>query len=171
MADTGFRTPEQAFRSYQSFLAADLEEWEYRCLSNGFKQRNGLSFTNYAEFREQLFSSRPWLKVFAEAEIVGSVSVAEDVHDIEARVAGRTVRVRLVREDSYEIWGGGELLDDDLARFEDLVAVEPTPHGSHLTISVTPQVPELDLSTVTEVTVERSWKIDDLSEAHGAPQS
>jgi hypothetical protein len=170
MADLGFRTPEQAFRSYQSYLAADLVEWEYRCLSSGFKERHGISFSTYLEVRGELFETQPWLKVFADAEIVGSVSVAEDVHDIEARVAGRTVRVRLVREDSYEIWEGPDLLWDDDARFEEVVSLEPTPDGPRLTATVAPGVPNLDLSTATEFTVERSWKIDDLSEAPDAPQ-
>ncbi len=170
VADTGFRTPEQTFRSFQVFLAADLVKWEYRCFSAGFKRRNQLPLANYFEARDKIFRERPWLKWFAEAEIVRDWSAGEGVHVIEARVASSTVHVKLVREDSYEIYSGDRYVADGYVHFEDVVDVRPAPEGPRMTVSVPLQDPKIDPSEATSLVVERTWHIDDLTEAPPQPE-
>ena len=75
-------------------------------VSGGCRERNGHSATTYGEGRERLFRERPWLKLFAKAEVVGEGSVDADRHWIDARVLGRTIRVNLVREAFFEIFRG-----------------------------------------------------------------
>lgn len=171
VAETGFRTPAETFRSFQVFLAADLELWEYRSFSSHFRRKHGLTAINYAEARDQLFRERPWLKLIAKAEIAREWSDRdqEGVHFIEARVAGRTVHVKLVREDSYEIYSGDRYVSDGYANFDDLIRVEDTSEGPRLTVIVTPYEPEIDLSEATSVLLQRTWHIDDLIEAPQEP--
>jgi hypothetical protein len=170
LVGTGFRTPQQTLRSFQAYFAADLEDWEYRCLSGAFKRRNELSLATYGEFRDQLLRESPWLKYFAKAEITGERHVREGVHVIEASVAGRTVHVRLLREDSYEIYRGETRLWDDYANFDELVEVEERPEGHRIVVAVPPADPGIDLREATAVHIERTWRIDDLQEALPTPE-
>ena len=130
IADAHFRTPEAALESYQAYVAADLVDWEYRCYSADLRRREGLSLGTYAEARAQLLAGRPWLKLIAKAEVLRQWSLDERAHVIEVRVGGRTVHVRLVREDSYEIRSGEALLADGYAPFETLVRSIEAPEGS-----------------------------------------
>lgn len=164
IADANGRTPEAAFKSYQAYAAADLVDWEYRCYSAAFRRREGLSLGTYAEARAQLLAGRPWLKLFAKAEVLRQWPVDERAHVIEARVGGRTVHVRLVREDSYEIRSGETLLADGYAPLETLVRAIEAPEGSVVEARIHTAEPSLDLSGATSVLIESAWKIDDLYE-------
>ena len=63
----GFRTPEQTFKTFQTALRSELYGWEYKCLSPGFKERNGgITELSWRIFREELW----WLKYAGQAEIV-----------------------------------------------------------------------------------------------------
>jgi hypothetical protein len=170
IADAHDRTPEAAFRSYQAYLAADLVDWEYRCYSADMRRREGLSLGTYAEARAQLLAGRPWLKLFAKAETLRDWALDERAHVIEARVGGRTVHVRLVREDSYEIRSGETLLADGYAPFDRLVRSVEAPEGSVIEARIRTDEPGLDVSGATSVVIESAWKIDDLYEpAERAP--
>lgn len=158
----GFRTPRQTVRSFQTFVRAELPADEYRCFSQGFRARNGLSALSYGEARDELFRRQPWLKRIALAEVVGEGSVGEDVHWVDLEELGRTVRVKLVREDFFEIQDGRGPVQGDDADFERLVRLESD--GRRLTLRLPMDPPLADLDGIAEVLVARHWKIDDLSE-------
>lgn len=159
---TGFRSPRQTVESFQVFLAADLPEREYRCFSQDFRRRNGLSAFGYGEARDELFRRYPWLKWIADAEVAGEGSDGEGRHWMDLETAGRTVRVKLVREDFFEIQDGQGLVTDGDADFDELAQLGSD--GRLLRLRL-PLDPALDgLGGVSEVLVARHWKIDDLSE-------
>jgi hypothetical protein len=164
VADANFRTPEATFTSYQAYIAADLVDWEYRCYSADMRRRRGISLGTYAEARAQLLDERPWIKLFAKAEILRQWPVDERSHVIEVSVAGRTVHVRLVREDSFEIRAGNQLLADGYAPFEKRVRSIEAPEGSVVEAHIRTREPKLDASRATSVVIESVWKIDDLYE-------
>ena len=164
---TGFRTPRQTVESFQTFLRADLPAREYRCFSQDFRARNGLSAFSYGEARDELFRRYPWLKWIARAEVVGEGSLGEGRHWVDLEAVGRTVRVKLVREDFFEIQDAGGPLADGEADFERLVQLGSD--GRRLSLRL-PLDPPLDgLEGVSEVLVARHWKIDDLSEPSDEP--
>jgi hypothetical protein len=169
VADANFRTPLGAFKAYQAYLASDLVDWEYRCYSADFRRREELSLGTYTEARALLLEERPWLKLFAKAEVVREWALDERAHVIEARVGGRTVHVRLVREDSYEIRAGSELLADGYAPFEELVRTHETPEGTLVEARVPARTP--NLPRATSLSIERTWKIDDFYEAEETRES
>ena len=177
LARAGRRSPEQAFRSFQAYMRADLLEQEYRSFSTSFTARNQLSLATYAEGREQLFRERPWLKRIAAARIVDSQPSGEGVHVLDVEAGGRTFRVRMAREDFFEIRAGERLLADGEASFERLVAVRPLPDpqaGSRIQATVTVDLAPGELGELTEVLMARSWKIDDFRELdrkEGGPHS
>ncbi len=161
---TGFRSPRQTLASFQTFVRADLPTREYQCFSGGFRERNGLSAFSYGEVREELFRSQPWLKWIAKAEIVGERSINEGEHWVDLTTLGRTVRVKLVREDFFEIHAGEDLVTDDDADFDALVRQTADGAGSRLSVRLPLGVPVDGLGGVSEVLVARHWKIDDLRE-------
>jgi hypothetical protein len=156
----GYRTPRQALETFQTYLRADLPAREYLCFSAGFRRRNGLSAATYGEGREQLFRQQPWLKLMARAEVVGERAVGEEQHWIDVRELGRTVRVKLVREGFYEIFGGEELLTDAYADFDALVRVAGAGPGARLEARIPLETRPGELAGMSEVTVARHWKID-----------
>jgi hypothetical protein len=167
LVDTGFRTPEQTLRSFQVFLRSDLPEKEYLAFSAGFRRRNGMSSLTYAEARERLFREKPWLRHFARAEVVAQWSGgpgSEGVHFIDARVFRRTIRVKLVREDFFEIWAGEDRLADGETDFEHATRLERSARGARFAGQVVLEDPPPDLSGASWFTVGREWKIDDLYE-------
>lgn len=159
---TGFRSPRQTVESFQVFLKADLPEREYRCFSQDFRARNGLSAFGYGEARDELFRRYPWLKWIADAEIAGEGSLGEGRHWMDLETAGRTVRVKLVREDFFEIQDGDGLVTDGDADFDDLAHLTGDGRRLSLRLSLDPSLDGLE--GVSEVLVARHWKIDDLSE-------
>jgi len=167
LVDTGFRTPEQTLKSFQVFLRADLPEKEYLAFSAGFRRRNGVSSLSYAEARERLFRAKPWLRQFARAKVVAQWPGgpgSEGVHFIDTRVLGRTVRVKLVREDFFEIWAGAELLADGELDFGRATNVERSGRGIRYAGRAPLDEPAPDLSGASWFTIGREWKIDDLYE-------
>ena len=118
LVSTGFATPQQTVASFQTYLRADLPQREFRCFSMGFRERNGLSALSYGEAREELFRNQPWLKLVAGAKVAAQRSGGEGVHWMDLETVGRTVRVKLAREDIYEILAGEELLTDGEVNFE-----------------------------------------------------
>ena len=170
LLETGYQTPRQTFESFQAFLATDLPNQEFRCFSAGFRQRQGISLLTYGEGRDELLASKPWIRYLAKAEISGEEVWSQRVHVIDAQIRGRTVRVKMVREDSYEISGGRDLLADGYCEWESVVTLDPAP-GPRLHAAVTPDPSSIygNLSEATRFVVERTWRIDDLWEADDAP--
>jgi hypothetical protein len=162
---TGFRSPQQTVRSFQIFLRADLPTREYQCFSQGFRARNQLSAFSYGEARQELFRNQPWLAWIAGAEVAGEEARGEAEHWMDLRTLGRTVRVKLVREDFWGIHAGETLVSEADADFDALVRSSPRGDGSRLELRLAlDDVPEEALAGATEVLVARHWKIDDVRE-------
>ncbi|HVS17690.1 MAG TPA: hypothetical protein VMT18_03735 [Planctomycetota bacterium] len=169
LVSSGYRTPRQTVESFQTFVRAELPAREYRCFSQGFRARNGLSAFGYGEVRDELFRSQPWLKRIAVAKFVAEGSSGEGQHWIDLEALGRTVRVKLVREDFFEIQGGEGLLLDGDGDFERLVQLGSD--GRRLNARLALDPPLAGLSDVSEVLVARHWKIDELSDPDDDPPS
>jgi hypothetical protein len=161
---TGFRSPRQTLSSFGTFVRADLPAREYQCFSSGFRERNGLSAFGYGEARDELFCRQPWLKWIATAEVAGERSVGEAEHWVDLTTLGRTVRVKLVREDFFEIHAGEDLVTDADADFDDLVRARPEGPGARMDVRLPLEVSVEALADASEVRVARHWKIDDLRE-------
>lgn len=153
-------TPQATVAAFQLYLRADLYEQEYDCFSSGFRARNGLSLWGYSEFRDRLAREQPWYKLIAKAEIVGQESLGERAHAVVLEVAGRTLRVSLVREDFFRIWWGTDL-EDGRTPLEKVVRIEPRRDGQAELVARLPlEGSERTLAELSSATVERLWRID-----------
>jgi hypothetical protein len=165
----GHRTPEQTFRTFQTALRADEPDLEYRSLGHDFKRRNGVTQLGYREFRRELFSSRPWLKLAARAEIREVRELAPGrvllVAEVDTWFHDETFALELVREDYYELYAaarpgedeeeGGARVDDDFAPWSRIARAEEG------TLVVRVPLPEdLDVREVGELRAGHEWKID-----------
>ena len=161
---TGFRSPIQTVTSFQTFFRADLPLREYRCLSVNFRRENQLSATTYAEGREELLRRQPWIRLLAKAKVIGDSAMGEAEHWVDLDSLGRTVRVKLVREDFFETYAGESLLADGEAEFETLVRASPADPGSRVTVQIPLEMQVSELGSLSEVVVARQWKIDGFRE-------
>ena len=157
-------SPRHTVEAFSTYVQGGLYEQEYYCFSRDFRRRNGgLTLQIYGEVRDRLRREQPWLDWFAKVEVVGEESLGEGVHQVLARVAGRTMAVRLVREDFWRIVAADGRLVDGRGRFEEWVRVEPGRDGDSLLHARLPLgEADMDFSTLTSVSVERLWKIDDV---------
>ncbi len=181
LTQVGFRTPRQTFETFQAALDYDLLSLEYRCLSADFKKRNDLSDLGYREFREELAKREPFLRLAAHATIVKEWDQGSREHWIEIEVSGwlgvgrRTARLRLVREEFWEIYADGEpWLDHSLDRSRssrDLPAKFGGANDPRISASVPVDPQDVDdaiartkkdWSQLSEFRVGYEWKIDDL---------
>lgn len=158
---TSFRTPLSTVEAFQDALAGDLPDLEYRCLSSAFRARHGVSSLAYRTQREEL----PFFRQMADAEILEVRPLGPRSVEVLGRVSklgfDRRFRLRLVREDFYEIRRGDELVGDGLAAFEELVELRQDAFGSAWAQASAPVPEGLGLAEVTEVRVGQDWKIDD----------
>lgn len=166
----GYRTPRQTLETFQTFLRGDLPEREYLCFSSGFRRANGLSATGYAEGREMLFQRQPWLKLLARAEVVAERAESEEIHWIDVRMLGRTVRVKLVREGFFEILAGQDLLADGYAEPSELIEVAEGARGGLLVATVPLSDSASTVSGLSELVIASHWKIDGLVELDEADE-
>ena len=168
LIETGFRTPSQTVQSFQSALAADLVDLEYRCLGSAFKHREGLTQLTWRAYRAELLARWPALRRLATARLDAPVELAPD----RVLVAGRVeylwydfdFEVELVREDFYELYVDGQRALDDALAWDGVLWVEgeaddwPPP-------SLAARVPLLepvDPNHLSELRLGREWKIDAL---------
>ena len=164
LARADFETPRHTLESFRAYAAADLYDLEYRCFSNGFKTRNQISILNYSEARTQLKRDKPWLFWF-DSRVVAEQVLDERQHVLDVQVAGRTVRVKLVREETFRIWAGEELLADGALDLRGTLALVGDSGGRSAVQATLPIGNRtVDPSQVTRVTLDTSWKIDDLWE-------
>jgi hypothetical protein len=164
LAHADFETPRHTLASFRAYAGAGLYDLEYRCFSNAFKTRNHISILNYSEARTQLKRDKPWLFWF-DSRVVAEQVLDERQHVLDVQVAGRTVRVKLVREETFRIWAGEELLADGALDLRGALALVGDSGGRSSLQSTLPIGNRtLDPSQVTRVTLDTSWKIDDLWE-------
>jgi len=161
----GFQTPEQTFRTFQTGLRADLLGLEYRCLSRGFKQRNGgVTELGWRVFRDE----NRWLRYAAKAEIVEQANLpdgrARIVATLDTLFVDETFAVDFVRQDFYETFDDGGLLEDDYVRWREIARAE----GDSLVLEV-PMPEGVDVLDITELRAGREWKIDSIERLTETP--
>lgn len=171
--NTGFRTPRQCLETFQVGVRGDLARLEYRCLSVGYRDRNGLSQLGYREFRERELRADPWFaKGVADAEVALEEPLGPFRHRLVAESHGYRFEVVLVREDAWQAWAGERLLADELLEgggFESHVEVSGGPAHAPAVLAIAELPPRLahrdpdELRTaVTEFRIAQEWKIDSI---------
>jgi len=158
----GFRTPEQAVRTFQVAIRADEAELEYRCFSDDFRRRNRISKMVWLEAREELRRKYPWMRRgIVDAEFAAPAVVLGDRARAELVTHGVRIRVEFVREDFVEIYGRDGLLYDDFKSFERTTGIQNGSDGGRWiygTFELPPTVPEG--AETTELRFGREWKLD-----------
>lgn len=167
----GFRDPEQTFRTYQTAFATDQVDLEYRCLSVGMKQAQGIDSATYRIARDELLGSVPGLKRVAAAKIRRSWPVDDGrwrlIAQVEVLWIDKFLLVELVREEFFEVYSGNERVLDGFADFDELVILDDSTEPPILWAGVDAAdplglQPALDPASVDELRVGREWKIDSL---------
>lgn len=161
LARATLESPRGAVEAFAAYLRAGLHEYEYRCFSTDFTARNKLSLFTYAQAREELARSQPWLELFATPEVVGEIARGGGRHDVDVRLGGRTYRVNLVREETFRISAADELLANDFTDFAARLQLEQRPNGGAQLVARLPlDTADIDLDRATSVVLQRLWKID-----------
>ncbi len=110
--ERGFETPEGAFECLRTAFQGEMLEWEYRCLSQGLRERNGLSQQAYRAFRPQFLARIPYLRWGLARAVVEEVSYpAPDRARLTVRIpvplwSDPRLTVILVREEYAELYTG-----------------------------------------------------------------
>lgn len=169
---TGFRTPEQTFRTFQIGWRAEEPDLERRCFSRGFRERNRVSRVNYREFRAQLVAEQPFLRLgISDAHLDGPARIEGDRALLRATTHGRTLELALVLDDSIEVWSGDELLLEEPLPFREHTQIAPAQNGAEIlwgNIELPADLPKSEgARTITELRFSREWKIDDLQLIEG----
>ncbi len=157
----GFRTPEQAFASFQTAVRADDPGLLRRCLSADFVARNHLSEQVFRTFWEELVRKERYLrKGIADAQAGGPAEMRGDRALIRSVTHGRKLEVELVREDFSEAWTGAEKVVDEAVPFRERTGVQPASDGTPWMFGRLPLPPGAPAERVTELRFGREWKID-----------
>jgi hypothetical protein len=174
----GFRSPRQTWRTYQTALAGDRPELEYRCFAASFKSQYGFSVLEYVTFRDELLEEQPLVRFVAEAEVVSERrSVDGNYHELIAEISklGTTVQMRVLleREAFAELWVddvqvqsiGLDRLDD--AQWSQLNANNGSGFGVSAFVDYElwedpPPNGDYDERDVSEFRIGAEWKIADL---------
>ena len=177
--DTGFRTPEMTFRSFQVGVRGDLPRLEFACFSTGFRAQYGMSQLSYREIRETRLKSEIayWLGI-PDAEILETVALASDRVLLKLESHGTEFELGMVREDFWQLWQGGRLLaDEPLARGSFREQADVSSEEGQLTMITgfalipaylnLPPADELNRN-FTEFRIGREWKIDHIGGAEDA---
>jgi len=162
----GYRSPEQTLRTFQTALRSDLLGLEYRCLSEGFKRRNGVTELTWRLVREDM----PWLKHAARAEIVEREDLPGDRKRLVARLdtlfIDETFAVDFVRQGFFETYDHEGLLEDDFASWLEIARED----GDSLVVEI-PMPRGVAPHEITEFRAGQEWKIDSLERLTDAPSS
>lgn len=161
LLDVGFRTPEQAFRSFQVGWRADEPDLEHRCLARAFRTREGVSRLTYREFRARIVAEEPLLRLgIADARAVGPAEVRGDRARLVLESHGRRLAIEFVREDGVEVWAGAQCVHFGDANLEEHTQVEDLAAGGRR-LWAHVELPEgVDAGGLTELRLAREWKID-----------
>jgi len=162
MLATGFRSPEQSFRTFQCAVRADDPRWEYQCFSQHFRSEKHVSQLVWREVREQLWGQvgMRWAVAKAKPDAPARVSGNRAWMDVSA--LGKHVVLRFVREEGGQTWSGETLLSDDLVDFR-------THSGAQeggLFYGQVPLPPGTESAKVTEMRLAQEWKLDDIDFDH-----
>ena len=157
---TGFRSPEQTFRTFQTAVRGDLKGLGYRCLSAAFKQREGITELAWREWLDALLREQPSVRLIARAEILSLEPLGEERAYLVAEVDTWFEDVRFglsfVREESYEVADREGPLEGGFASFASVAREE----GDSLVLEL-PFPGGARLEDLADVVLARRWKIDD----------
>ena len=157
----GFRTPEQAFATFQTAVRADEPALLRRCLSADFVARNHLSEQVFRVFWERLLDEQPFLrKGIADAERPLPAEVRREHARIRAESHGRKITVDLVLEDFCEAWAGAAKVADEAAAFRERTGAQPADDGTSWAYGRMPLPAGVRPESLTELRFGREWKID-----------
>ncbi len=157
----GFRTPEQAFATFQTAVRADDPGLLRRCLSTDFIARNKLSEQVLRVFWEQQKKEQPFLrKGIADARSDGPVEFRGGRARMHAKSHGRGITMTFAREEFCEAWGGGEKLADESAPFRERTGAQDGPEGGRWMYGRMPPPAGIAPDRVTELRFGQEWKID-----------
>ncbi len=160
----GFRTPEQAFRTFQTATRLDDPDLELRCFSLGFRERNRISQLTWREGRADLYTRKPWLR----AGIAGAEVVETRIEGARARVRVDTASsdyvIELVREDFAEAWVGGERVLDEAIPWEPATGIQKGEGDRRWMYGRVALPSGVDGSAVSDLRFGREWKIDEVGE-------
>jgi hypothetical protein len=157
----GFRTPEQAFHTFQTAIRADDPGAELRCLSASFVAENQLSELVFREFWEHYTSENPFLrKGITDATIEAPAEVRRGRARMRAVSHGRRMEISFVREDFCEAWEGNVRRIDEAAPFSERSGVQTGSDGTRWIYGHMPVSEGVATDRITELRVGREWKID-----------
>lgn len=149
-------TPRATVEAFQTYVSADLYEQEYGCLSTAFRRRESLSLFTYSVFRDR----EPWYGLVASASVARERALGPAVHEVELTLLGKTLRVRLVREEFFRI----HLKDgysDGRADMEKMVRIEARPgEAEEWVLRLPREASETSVEDLSSATFERLWLID-----------
>jgi hypothetical protein len=160
--EVGWRSPEQAFHTFQTALGANEPDLEYRTLSSSFRRREGVTQVTYLAGREELLEDRPYVRRLACATVVGTERHGEGRATLRAEIAkpfggSVSVLVELVAEDYWELWSEGERAADG---YTDISSSLSAGEGGEWIWGRAPLPEGLSAAEVSELRVGREWKID-----------
>jgi hypothetical protein len=157
----GFRTPEQAFSTFQTAVRADDPGLLRRCLSSDFIARNKLSEQVLRVFWEQQKQEQPFLRLgISDARTDGPVEFRGSRARMRAKSHGRGITMTFAREEFCEAWGGREKLADESAPFRERTGVQPDGDGGRWIYGRMPLPAGIAPERVTELRFGQEWKID-----------
>jgi hypothetical protein len=156
MLATGFRSPEQCFRTFQCAVRADEPAWEYKCFSSRFRAEHHVSQLVWLEMREQLWSQVGMRWAVAKAKPERPARVIGDTAWMTVCALGETVELRFVREGFGELWSGSTQLSDDALDFPSRTG---TQEGRWFYGQVE-MPPGAESAKVTEMRLGQEWKLD-----------
>jgi hypothetical protein len=165
MLTVGYRSPEQALRSFQLAVRADLSTLEYQCFSTRFRAEQHLSLMAWREVREQLWKKIGMRWAIANAQASAAAHVYGSHAEMEVVALGKHVHLRFLREDFGETWKGETKLSDDALDFSAHSGVQ---EGGWFYGQV-PLPPGSEAASVTEMRLGREWKIDGIQFDDGNP--
>lgn len=178
MRHLGLDDPREAFESVVTALQGELLDEEYKCLSSGFRERNGLNEQAYRAFRDRILDESPFLRWGLSRSRVLEVVRLDERHALLRAVipvpfrADPELRVALVREDFLDVFLDGRPLDlraqsgppeeFDLVR-DRYVLLPASEQGRRLFVraDLTRPLTDDDLDQALEIRAGSEWRIDD----------
>jgi hypothetical protein len=156
MLATGFRSPEQCFRTFQCAVRADEPAFEYQCFSQHFRAENHVSQLVWREVREQLWGQVGLRWAVAKAKASAPARVRGNRAFMEVSALGKHIQLEFVREEFGQLWSGETLIADDALDFR---AHSGTQEGGWFYGQVA-MPPAADSAKVTELRLGQEWKLD-----------
>ncbi|MEX1025530.1 MAG: hypothetical protein WD226_10695 [Planctomycetota bacterium] len=161
---TGFRTPEQTFRTFQTAFAGDQASLEYRCFSREFKRRLDPNFTElaYREYRAGLLADQPATKYLAIAELLERSELTDGRVRLVARVDvlwfEEYFEIILVQESFRRVQAGDAvLLAEDIPNIGAVTEVDADSGSIWVWL---PGIEGIEPAEFSEILVATDWKID-----------